>query len=204
MSIYTLNSVSATQESTRLDLQHNVFLHMTNTLLPPEMQKYLSTIKTPRIADVATGTGVWLKALSSLFPSATLDGYDFDITKFPPQEEEEEEEEEESKTRGNITLSFANVLDISTFPEACLGSYDVVHVRLLMYGLKASQWTLAAANLQKLLKPGGWLLWEETGYHSWVALPPSKTWHRILETDIRHVLAPYSERRAQGESWAIP
>jgi hypothetical protein len=44
----------------------------------------------------------------------------------------------------------------------------------MMYALKKDQWEAMAWNLRILLKPGGWLLWEETGYTSWVSLPLSK------------------------------
>jgi len=151
-------------------------LKLTETLLPPEITEYLAGIENPKIADVATGTGVWLKALSPIYPTATLHGYDFDITKFP-------KEDTEGYSKSSI-LSFADILNLDSFPKGSLGSYDLVHIRLIMYGLKAEQWDIAAKNVEALLKPGGWVFWEETGYTSWVLLPPTRSWYRFLKTDV--------------------
>jgi hypothetical protein len=150
---------------------------MTDTLLPASISKHLSTIPSPRIADVATGTAVWLNAVSkTLPPTAQLDGYDFDTSKFPPA----------SALPANVNLSFGNVLE--PFPAELLGTYDLVHVRLLMYGLQSHEWEIAARNLAALVKPEGYLLWEETGYTSWVTLPPSKAWYELLDYDIRFAM----------------
>jgi ubiquinone/menaquinone biosynthesis C-methylase UbiE len=174
---YILNSGEVSQEISRLTFQNDMFIRMTSTLLPPEISTHLSQLENPKIADIATGTGIWTHALSQLYPEAKIDGSDFDISKFP----------QPSPYSSNTTLSFANILDLSSFPQEKVGTYDLVHVRLLSFGLLAHQWPEAVRNLQMLLKSGGWLLWEETGYTSWVTLPPCRSWYRILESDVRYV-----------------
>jgi hypothetical protein len=50
------------------------------------------------------------------------------------------------------------------FPDAELAQYDVVHARLLIYALKSAEWVKVTSNLSTLLKPGGYLFWEDTNY----------------------------------------
>ncbi|QDS69519.1 hypothetical protein FKW77_007403 [Venturia effusa] len=175
---YTLNTGDISQETSRLTVQHDVFVRMTGTLLPPEIAKHVSTIPNPKIADVATGTGIWARSISALYPTARLDGYDFDTSKFPP------EVASEKNGDAKVKLSHANILDLNTFPPEMVGQYDVVHVRLLIYALTKDEWPVAAKTLESLLKPGGWLLWEESGWCSWVSLPPSKTWYQVVDNDV--------------------
>jgi SAM-dependent methyltransferase len=173
-STYILNNGPASRESTRLDLQHVFFSELTGELLPRSILDHLSMLSSPRIADIGTGTGAWLLELATRLPlTSQLDGFDIDTEKYPTRQE----------LPDNVSLEFGNALE--PFPEKHCGSYDFVHVRLMMYALKKDQWEAVARNLKTLLKPGGWLLWEETGYTSWVSLPPSKAINAILDFDIR-------------------
>lgn len=175
-SLYNLNHGEASVEEQRLTFQHAGFLKLTKTLIPPNIKSYLLSLDRPlAIADVGTGTGIWLRELAAEFPeNSRFDGFDVDESKFlPPQ-----------RRPSNVTLSHGDVL--KPFPEDLLGTYDLVHVRLLMFALKADEWALAAANLRTLLRPGGYLIWDETGYPSWVILPPTDTTHKWLSLDIRY------------------
>jgi ubiquinone/menaquinone biosynthesis C-methylase UbiE len=174
--VYTLNTGTPGVETSRLNFQHNVFLKMTGTLLPPHIMDSL-TAPDLKIADVACGTAVWLKALAAQFPpTATLHGFDMFTANFP----------EKSSLPANAQLFPQNALE--PFPEACLGAYDLVHVRLLMYAFKSDEWVTAIRNLMTILKPGGWLIWEETGYTSWVTMPPSRAWYAALEKDMEFAI----------------
>ncbi|KAF2669193.1 hypothetical protein BT63DRAFT_455169 [Microthyrium microscopicum] len=173
--IYLLNSGKFGQESNRLNIQHDLFLELTSTLLPVHIAEELPD--EPRIADVATGTGIWMKAVnkslqSSGKSSVLLDGFDMDTTKFPSP----------STLDHNIRFFEKNCLE--PFAEEFLGKYDAVHVRLLMYSLKEEDWAPAVRNLTTLLKPRGWLFWEETGYPSWISIPPSDAMHKLLQKDV--------------------
>lgn len=170
---YLLGSGPASRESGRLDFQHVFWGKLTGGLLPKSISNHLSTIASPRIADIGTGTASWLVDLGTqLPPASTLHGFDINAATFPPAE----------TLPPNVSLQEANAVE--PFPEEHLGSYDLVHARLLMYGIKKDQWELVAKNLASLLKPGGWLLWEETGYSSWVSLPPSRAINAVLELDV--------------------
>ena len=173
-SYYILGSGPISDETARLDFQHAFFRKITRGLLPKDISNTLSTLTSPRIADVGTGTATWLFDLASqLPPTSELYGFDVDTGKFPSA----------GKLPANVTLQQVDAK--SPFPREHLGLYDLVHVRLLMYALKKDEWEAMARNLGKLLKPGGWLLWEETGYVSWVSLPPSPAINAILDYDIR-------------------
>ncbi|KAL5603990.1 hypothetical protein FOVSG1_006740 [Fusarium oxysporum f. sp. vasinfectum] len=174
--IYTLDYGESAAEANRLTYQHAGSLILTKTLLPSSIRSYLSSLTSPlAVADIGTGTGVWLCDLAPELPSdAHLDGYDVDQSKFlSPQD-----------LPPNVKLSFGNILD--PFPPELLGKYDLVHVRLLMFALKADQWLPTAANLRTLLKPDGYLMWDETGYPSWTCIPMTQTFQKWIGTDARY------------------
>jgi len=173
--IYTLNNsgIGATAEEDRLNFQHNVFLRMTKGhLLPTHIEASLPAAA--RIADIATGTGTWLAAAAARWPAARLDGFDMTPEHFPPA----------AALPPAVTLHPHSQNVLEPFPAEFAGAFDVAHVRLLMYGLKAAEWDRAFANVVALLKPGGWLLWEETGYVSWVSIPPSRAMFEFLSIDV--------------------
>jgi SAM-dependent methyltransferase len=173
--IYTLNNqgAGARAEENRLNFQHNVFLRMTKGhYLPAHIEEALPP--NPRIADVATGTGTWLKALSERLPNARLEGFDMTPEHYPAAE----------TLPSNVTLHNFSQNVLETFPVEFQGQFDVVHVRLLMFGLKVDEWDEAFRNVAALLRPGGWLHWEETGYTSWVSIPPSRAMYDLLAFDI--------------------
>ncbi|KJZ70451.1 hypothetical protein HIM_10153 [Hirsutella minnesotensis 3608] len=177
ISDYTLNNGPKGVEESRLDTNHHELFKpmMAGALLPANIMTYLRSLEAPVVADVATGTGVWLEDLAAELPAASqLDGYDFDTSKFRSSQ----------KLPTNVKLQFGNVLE--PFPEAIHGKYDVVHARLLLFALKADQWDIAAANLKTLLKDGGWLLWEETSYMSWTCLPMSRAFYEWIGPEVRY------------------
>lgn len=174
---YTLNSGQKGIEEGRLDFQHHVFLKQTdNKLIPESVAAHLSSLHRPvAVADVGTGTGIWIQHLAAqLPPTSRLDGYDFDTSKFS----------DASKIPGNVKLAFADAM--KPFPQEILGIYDLVHVRCLMFALRSHEWEIVAANLRTLLQPGGYLFWEELGYPTWVCLPMTETFSKWITTDVRY------------------
>jgi ubiquinone/menaquinone biosynthesis C-methylase UbiE len=173
--LYILNIGENGVEDERLNYQHTyLFKPLAGKVFPDVITEHLSSLPSPHVADIATGTGIWLRDLvGELPPSSKLDGYDFDVTKFPLAE----------TLPKNVTLQFGNLLE--PFPSELHGTYDVVHVRFLMYALKTVEWIPVAMNVMTLLKPGGWLLWEESGYYSWFCFPMSKAWNEFVDIEIR-------------------
>ncbi|KAI9147992.1 N-methyltransferase tcpN [Paramyrothecium foliicola] len=169
--IYPFNRGTVEAELDRLNYNHfNCFLPLTGQLAPNNILDSLKQSPTPRIADVGTGNGIWLlSALEQLPIGAELYGFDLDPLKFPS-----------TIARPNLTFQKQDVL--SPFPTHLQGTFDLVHVRLLFFAMRVQDWEVAINNMTTLLKPGGWLLWEELGQMSVCAFPPSSgfdEWWRI-------------------------
>jgi SAM-dependent methyltransferase len=192
--IYTLNTGAPGAETSRLDFQHHFFLKMSSTLLPSQISESLRTTTEPlKVADVACGTAIWLKALATELPQSTeLHGFDIYPANFPPL----------STLPDNVQLHAQSTLD--PFLEEFHGKFDLVHVRLLMYSLKKDEWITAIKNLTTILKPGGWLFWEESGYTSWVTLPPSKAFYKWVERELEYAKKVGRDLRYEWLTVRIP
>lgn len=106
----------------------------------------------PAIADVGTGTGLFLSQIAQQFPTATLCGFDISSELFPA-------------TGALPTNMELKVMDVKRPPPiAKRNRFDLVHVRLLTAAMTASDWEMAVPNIVLLLKPGGALQWEEGNF----------------------------------------
>lgn len=89
--------------------------------------------------------GTWLKDLGILYPQIKFDRHGVDIGSdlFPQH--------------SNIDLRPHNIT--TPFPASWEwnDSFDVIHQRLLVWGLKLSQWSQVLRNLYTILKPGGYI-----------------------------------------------
>jgi SAM-dependent methyltransferase len=103
------------------------------------------------VADVGTGTGIFLSKLAETVPaSATLHGFDISEAQFPKS----------AQNSHNIGLSVADAK--IGFPPEHKGIYDIVHLRLLSPGMASdTDWSRVVENVMSLLKPGGALQWSE-------------------------------------------
>ncbi len=119
-------------------------------LLHPSIVRKLS--QSPVIADIGTGTGLFLSKLAKEYPGATLRGFDISNELFPAPE---------SLPR-NVELALMDVKQPPPSEER--DRYDVVHARLLVAAMNPEDWGTAVRNLVKLLKPGGALQWEECNF----------------------------------------
>lgn len=188
MTLYPLNHSELSAEIERLEWNHhNVYIPITgNTVVSSEVDAYLQGLVKERaasgtsgqppvsVADVGTGTGIWLVDLaSSLPPTARLDGYDFNTSKFRPA----------TSRPPNVQLLEANAAE--PFAPELQGQYDLVHVRLLVLGLKPSDWQPVAANLRTLLRPGGFLVWEEIDVQHFEGFPADSETAAIMNQMLR-------------------
>ncbi|CEO61059.1 hypothetical protein PMG11_05436 [Penicillium brasilianum] len=108
------------------------------------------------VADLGTGTGIWLEDLATKFPnpsSLELHGFDISPAQFPTAHEIIGP----GKTR--IPLSVHDALQ--PYPPEHIGRYDLVHIRLLTAGLKQGDYAVVLKNARELLKPNGYIQWEE-------------------------------------------
>lgn len=135
----------------RLNLQHYLYKDIFGYLIHPKIPRSQKSLK---IADVATGTGVWLLDVSSqLDASAELVGFDTDITQVGPRE----------WLPDNMSLREWDVF--TEPPDELVGTFHIVNLRLFCYVLEDDP-TFVLRNVAKLLKPGGYLQWCEVDVSS--------------------------------------
>ncbi|EMC99607.1 hypothetical protein BAUCODRAFT_128400 [Baudoinia panamericana UAMH 10762] len=63
---------------------------------------------------------------------------------------------------GKVEYGLLNVL--KDVPEHHKAKFDVFHLRLLICGLKTRDWQKAARHVLDLLKPGGWIQWQDSNF----------------------------------------
>ncbi|KAG9734425.1 hypothetical protein KCU73_g10774, partial [Aureobasidium melanogenum] len=139
-------------ESKRLNAQHNVWKTNIGYLLHPCILSDLA--ESPCIGDIGTGTGVWVVDLASEMAgdgkAARYQGLDISPSQFP------------SSPPDGVVFSKFNLLE--RVPVHMEATFDVIHLRLLVLGLPRNTWKLACENILSLLKPGGWVQWEEADF----------------------------------------
>lgn len=140
-------------ESARLEAQHHIWVSNIGYLLHPTITASLPEQAT--IGEVATGTGIWLinhaRSTKTLGKSHHYFGLDLSSAQFP------------SKHPDNVGFDELNILE--AVPEDWKDRFDALHVRLLVCGMSGTQdWSKALTNLLAMLKPGGWLQWEELDF----------------------------------------
>ncbi|KAI1204851.1 uncharacterized protein F4807DRAFT_445257 [Annulohypoxylon truncatum] len=133
--------------STRLTAQHYLWKDLLGYLIHPDIPTGFDDLK---IADVATGNGIWLHDVSrSKSTSAELHGFDISLDQVGPK----------AWLPANIRMHIWNIFDEP--PPQFIGYFDIVHVRLITVVVKNNDPQPVLANLAKLLKPGGYLQWDE-------------------------------------------
>ncbi|TGO90728.1 hypothetical protein BPOR_0053g00190 [Botrytis porri] len=124
--LYLLNRRDE-QERDRLDRQSNAIrVARDGHVLDPRIPKQ----NVSRVADIATGTGIWLRELAEEFANGGYNlqetiGFDISPDQFPKNPAPE--------------TKFVLWDMTKTFPKEYHGTFDVVHVRLVVLALKAEQ-----------------------------------------------------------------
>ncbi|OTB18370.1 hypothetical protein K445DRAFT_315184 [Daldinia sp. EC12] len=133
-------------DNTRINLMHHIWTKIFGYNIHPKIPSDAPNL---RIADVGTGTGMWLFDVQSKLKDARLDGIDISFDAAPPKE----------TLPPNITFRHWNVKD--DVPEDLVGTYDIINVRFFGFVLLNDDIPGVAAKLFSLLKPGGYLQWGE-------------------------------------------
>ncbi|KAE8138749.1 hypothetical protein BDV38DRAFT_291811 [Aspergillus pseudotamarii] len=134
-------------DNNRINLQHYLWIELFGYHIHPTIP---TTSPTLRIADIGTGTGVWLTDQARRLPSTVfLEGLDVSFDATPPQE----------LLPPNVNLREYNILGET--PPDLQGLYDIVHIRNFSFVLKNDQVEQVIRNLYQLLKPGGYIQWGE-------------------------------------------
>ncbi|PYI08853.1 LaeA-like methyltransferase [Aspergillus sclerotiicarbonarius CBS 121057] len=149
-------------ESKRLDSQHRLLVKVTgNTLIHPT----IPTEQIRSVADIATGTGIWLEDVSQFLDTPHIQryyhGFDISSDQFPDNP-------------GSIHLSVHDLTD--PFPREHWNRYDLVHVRLLVAALEEYEYRAAITNIYNILKPGGYLQWEEIDEETYISKDNPVIW----------------------------
>ena len=125
-------------EAERLRVQHQFLLALVNGHLihPSIPRKALRTV-----ADVGTGTGIWLQELAKDFDgkhNPEFVGFDISQQLFPPDKPSNQDFIVHDMTR--------------PFPNKYLEHFDLVNLRLLSYALKAQDLKQAVENVAQIIR----------------------------------------------------
>lgn len=135
--------------SARLRLQHFAIIQLQHWYLPPDVETYLQSLDRPRVLDLATGNGIWATELADRYPQMNVTGLDISDSQFPSAAETPE------------NVSFAVHDAFNAVPEHYIGAFDSVHLRLTVGWIYNHNAEELLRNALKMLKPGGYLQWEE-------------------------------------------
>ena len=138
----------------RLNLQHFLWRQVFGFNIHPSVHfppsgDSADTPSHPAIADIATGTALWLIDVSRDFPDSQLNGLDIDLTQAPHP----------GWLPSNITLRHWDVF--AEVPASLECQYDLVHVRLLVLMLSGEDPMPVIRRLFQFVKPGGYIKWDE-------------------------------------------
>ncbi|KAI1608578.1 hypothetical protein EDD37DRAFT_169163 [Exophiala viscosa] len=124
-------------------------------LLHPNVQATAEKSRA-RIADVATGNGVWAGEAALKYPDAQIVALDMSDKQYPPG----------WTMPKNLSFDTYNVLQ--AVPDKYIGYFDIVHIRLIAGGLKGpADYAVVTENVSKMLKPGGYIQWQDVYAPGW-------------------------------------
>ncbi|MDI1491501.1 MAG: hypothetical protein OHK93_002710 [Ramalina farinacea] len=166
------------EESQRLNTQHQFMRQLANGKL---VQPSVPLTEVRAIADVATGTGIWIQEVAHEIGTANNDmdlvGFDISSQQYP---------------KNGINDVDLVVHDVTKpFPKEHHGRFDLVNVRLLSYALESKDLQTAVKNIVDILRPGGYLQWQE--------IDAIDSWARPQTPNARStIVCIISERMARG------
>ncbi|KAI7286111.1 hypothetical protein KC345_g1394 [Hortaea werneckii] len=135
------------QTSARLHLQHWIW----NYQLGYQVHPLVDIGCTPplRIADVACGNGAWLLEVQRKWPTHEYHGFDLTSSHFPGQPWLPQ------NTNFSVWDLFADI------PAHMEEAFDIVHIRAIASAVRNNEVQTIVQKLLGLLKPGGYLQWDE-------------------------------------------
>ncbi|KAL8807715.1 MAG: hypothetical protein Q9182_000526 [Xanthomendoza sp. 2 TL-2023] len=147
------------RDSARLHMQHWIWNNLLGYCLHPSVPKDQANIK---VADVACGNAVWLLDLASNCPSSwSLTGFDVSTAQFPHA----------AYLPSNVSLKRFDAFEPVT-PEL-VEAFDVIHLRALCVVVKGGDPSVLIENVAKMLKPGGYIQWDDFDPDTFIAYSPS-------------------------------
>jgi len=164
-------------DNNRINLQHYLWVELFGYLIHPGIPITKPDLK---IADVGTGTGIWLTDLSRRLPSSVnLDGIDISFDAAPLPE----------WLPPNMTLFHWDIKQ--EVPVDLIEKYDVLQIRNFAFVLQDNEISDVLGKLNKMIKPGGYLQWAE----------PDMSSFRIEKTGVKNEVAALSQllQLSQGQ-----
>lgn len=141
--------------------------------LHPTIAEFVkSSVQEVLIADFACGNGIWTMEESRNHAKTTqIQGFDLSDTMFPNSRSLPE----------NVKFE---VLDArKSVPAHLCGHFDVVHCRLILGAVRNGDPSAFMKTFVNLLKPGGWLQWDEVNVNKMTIYSSNKSdskWETIL------------------------
>ncbi|KAI0181066.1 hypothetical protein GGR52DRAFT_583516 [Hypoxylon sp. FL1284] len=164
------------RSSARLYLQHLLMQNTLGYFLEPVIEKSIVTGSQPlKVADLACGNGT----------AST-----FNPVNFP----------DPAHLPASVSLKQLDIL-AKPLPAELSGVYDVVHIRALGSIISNGDITPVLSVASEILKPGGFLQWEECRGDRFVAESPSPQVSKISCDTITHMLAKRLEVMNVRHDW---
>ncbi|KAI0441369.1 hypothetical protein F4803DRAFT_576508 [Xylaria telfairii] len=180
--------------SARLHLQHFLFQNTLGYLLEPVVEKSIASSQSLKVADLACGNGVWLTELHSYLAknnvSAQLDGFDINPINFPHP----------AYLPATVSIKQLDIL-AKPVPAELVGIYDVVHIRAFVSAVPNGDLTPVLSVASELLKPGGYLQWEETRGDKFIVESPSPQISKVACATIVQILNAAMQARNASYDW---
>ncbi|XXH00333.1 hypothetical protein Hte_006677 [Hypoxylon texense] len=183
------------RSSARLHLQHFLIQNTLDYLLEPAVEKSIAGSQQLRIADLACGNGIWLTELHSDLAkkgiSAQLDGFDINPVNFLHP----------AYLPASVSLKKLDIL-AKPLPAELSGIYDVVHIRAFGSLIPTTDLTPVLSIASELLKPGGFLQWEELRGDRFIAESPSPQVSKVSCETIVQMLKGRLQAQGIQQEWA--
>lgn len=120
------------------------------------------------MADIGTGTASWLLDLARSCPASwSLEGFDVTDRQYPIP----------ADLPSNVSLSLQDAF-APALPERLHEAFDIVHIRAFAIVVKNGDPSMLVDNALRMLKPGGFLQWEEmesSSFRAYSAVPGLRT-----------------------------
>jgi len=139
-------------DASRLCYQHFCWREVYKSNIHPSID--LSDRPNLRIAELAAGHCLWAIQVAEEYPHAQVEASDISLGLVPPKPE----------LPSNLSVRKWNFFE--PVPEEWKGAFDLLHVRLIVQAFGGNQDPQPVLEkFVSMLKPGGYLQWDEYDYH---------------------------------------
>ncbi|KAI8143189.1 S-adenosyl-L-methionine-dependent methyltransferase [Fennellomyces sp. T-0311] len=145
------------EEQDRLNSEHFAIKALYSSNILPNVEEQLPD--DANILDIGCGSGSWVMEMAIEHPNAHVTGIDM-ADMFPTAIRPE-----------NVTFQLTNIIDGLPYDD---NTFDFVHMRQLIVGLRTTEWPKVLAEIFRVLKPGGLVQLVESdftdrGQDPWIA-----------------------------------